>query len=76
MIQTVTDQFNYLKYLSDTAHSLGLGIALKNGPDMIQKRPEIVQLTDFVVIEECQAYNECGVYSAFVNAGKAAFQVE
>lgn len=43
---------------------------------MIEKKPEIVSLTDFVVIEECQAYNECGVYNAFVKAGKAAFQVE
>lgn len=72
----VTDQFNYLQFLSTTAHSLNLGIALKNGPDMISKKPEIVSLTDFVIIEECQAYNECNAYQPFVNAGKAAFQVE
>jgi len=43
---------------------------------MISKKPEIVNITDFVLIEECQAYNECAAYKPFVTAGKAAFQVE
>ena len=43
---------------------------------MISEKPEIVSLTDFVLIEECQRYNECDAYEPFVKAGKAAFQVE
>lgn len=76
------DQFNYLKFLSDTAHDppnggKALGIALKNGVDMIQsKGDDIVNLTDFVVIEQCQEFNECGAYSPFNKVGKAAFQIE
>jgi len=73
---SVDDQFNYLQFLSTTAHNSDLGIALKNGPDMISKKSEIVKITDFVIIEECQAYDECAAYKPFVDAGKAAFQVE
>jgi hypothetical protein len=43
---------------------------------MIAKKPKIVDITDFVLIEECSAYNECGSYDAYVKAGKAAFEVE
>lgn len=32
--------------------------------------------TDFSLIEECQAYNECSSYQAFIDADKAAWDNE
>ena len=73
---TVDDQFAYLQFLSDTAHNASLGVALKNGPDMITNRPAIVDITDFAIIGQCSAFDECDTYTPFVQAGKAAFEVE
>lgn len=73
---TVDDQYNYLKFLTTTAHNAGLGIALKNGVSMIKDRPAVVGMHDFVLIEECAVYNECSGYKPFLTAGKPAFQVE
>lgn len=73
---TVSDEYNYLKWLAQNAHSRGLGIVLKNSPNMIEKQPYIVSLFDAVLIEECAKYNECEAYAPFAKAGKAVWQVE
>lgn len=72
----VDDEFNFLLFLSETAHNASLGIALKNSPDMIANRPEIVNLTDFAIIEQCQAYDECDSYLPFIQAGKPTWDNE
>lgn len=53
-----------------------MGIALKNSPDMIQQRPQVVDMFDFVLIEQCAVYDECDKYQPFVTKGKPAFEVE
>ncbi|KAM0790831.1 hypothetical protein ACM66B_004676 [Microbotryomycetes sp. NB124-2] len=73
---TLQDQYNFLYSLGVNAHNRNLSIALKNSPDMIAKKPLVVNLFDAVVIEECQKYNECDSYTPFVKAGKAAWQIE
>lgn len=70
---TSRDQYSYLSFLSQKAHSLGLKIGLKNSAETSKN---LEPLVDFVVIEECNKYKECGAYSAFKAAGKAQFQIE
>jgi hypothetical protein len=43
---------------------------------MITNRPGIVNMTDFAIIEQCSAFDECDTSSPFIEAGKAAFEVE
>ena len=67
------DRMNFVKFLSEAGHNLGLAVGLKNGSAFAAK---VEQCFDFVVIEECARYNECKNYSSFVKNGKAAFQIE
>lgn len=67
------DSIDYLKFMSKTAHDLDLVISLKNSTDIAA---QVEPYFDFIVIEECARYNECGEYEAFTKAGKAAFQAE
>lgn len=73
---TVADQYNFLESLTTTAHTHGLGIALKNGVDMIKNRRAVVDMHDFVIIEQCAEYGECAGYKPFVDAKKPAYQIE
>ncbi|MFP5345987.1 MAG: endo alpha-1,4 polygalactosaminidase [Actinomycetes bacterium] len=70
---TAAHQLAYNRMLADTAHSLGLKIALKNDLEQVQA---LEPYFDFALNEECYAYNECGAYSAFRNKNKAVWIVE
>jgi hypothetical protein len=50
-----------IKMFSDRAHAKGLAIAQKNSAEIVGRKAEMG--TDFVVAEECNRYNECGVYT-------------
>lgn len=76
VLGTVDQQLDYLLFLSKTAHDLGLAMGLKNNPGLIKNRPIIVEETDFVLIEECAAYNECKAYQPYIDADKATWAVE
>jgi len=70
---TATHQLAYNRMLADTAHALGLSIALKNDIEQVETlEPDF----DFAINEQCYQYNECGVYDAFADAGKAVWIVE
>jgi hypothetical protein len=70
---TAQDQINYNIWLAQTAHSKGLGIALKNDLDQI---PQLVQHFDFIINEQCNQYNECAALNPFRDAGKAVLIAE
>ncbi|WP_158625181.1 endo alpha-1,4 polygalactosaminidase [Corallococcus terminator] len=71
---TANNQLEYNRWLADTAHSLCLGIALKNDVDQI---PALASSFDFAINEQCQKYNECGAYKTwFANQNKAVFNAE
>ena len=70
---TATHQLAYNRNLADTAHSLGLSIALKNDVDQLAA---LEPSFDFAINEECARYNECGGYRVFTDAGKAVWNVE
>ena len=70
---TYQDQLNYNRALADLGHKYGLGVALKNDPEQVK---DLVNDFDFVIVEECAQYNECGEYKPFSDAGKAVLHTE
>lgn len=70
---TRKDQLAYLDYLTEAAHSRGLAAGLKNLPQLAARLEPDWQ---FVVNEQCFQYQECDGYTAFIDAGKAVFNVE
>jgi len=69
---TKEDTIKFAKWLSKTAHDLGLSIGLKNVAGLID---ELSSYFDFAINEECVKYNECKRYSNFLKQGKAVFGV-
>ncbi len=70
---TAAEQLTYNEWLANTAHSLGLSIALKNDR---QQAAELEPYFDFALDEECFQSEECGKLEPFTTAGKAVFEVE
>ncbi len=72
---TRRDQLDYLDYMSNAAHTLGLSIGLKNAVDLIEPG-KLYEKFDWALNEQCYQYKECGVYKSFVSAGKAVVVAE
>ncbi len=70
---TASDQLTYDKWLAQTAHGLGLSIALKN--DLDQAR-QLEPYFDYALDEQCFQYTECSQLRPFADAHKAVFEVE
>ena len=56
------DAVAMMRAFADAAHARGLAIAQKNSAELVGRRAEMG--TDFVVAEECNRHDECGVYTA------------
>jgi hypothetical protein len=67
------DQIRYNRWLADAAHARGLSVGLKNDLDQI---PQLVDVFDWALAEQCFEYDECERLQPFVAAGKAVFVVE
>ncbi len=67
------DQLSFNTFLATEAHARGLSVGLKN--DLAQV-PELVQLFDWALNEQCHEFDECDTESPFITAGKAVFHVE
>lgn len=77
---TAADQLRYDVFLANTAHRLGLAVALKNDLPQI---PVLLKYFDFAVDEQCFQYQECTTrqnhgfgLDEFTRAGKAVFDIE
>lgn len=70
---TVDDQLAFNRFLANEAHARGLAVGLKNGGPLAA---QFVEYFDFALNEECHAYEECGDYAVFLQAGKPVFNVE
>ncbi|MET9800757.1 endo alpha-1,4 polygalactosaminidase [Streptomyces sp. NPDC006368] len=70
---TAADQLRYNRLIARLAHDRGLSVGLKNDLDQI---PDLVGDFDFAVNEQCAEYDECGLLTPFIRAGKAVFHVE
>lgn len=70
---TSSTQANFNLFIANAAHTRHLGVALKND---IEQLSTLGASFDFVINEQCHAFNECGAYSAFLASGKAVFNAE
>ncbi len=66
-------QLTYNRALAEIAHRHGLSAGLKNDLGQIN---QLIGSFDFAINEQCFQYDECGELQAFIEAGKAVFQVE
>ncbi len=70
---TAADQLAFDRWLADTAHSHGLAVGLKNTPSLAE---ELEPNFDFVVVEQCVQYSECGAFRPFLDANKPMLDIE
>lgn len=57
---TAAQAVAFAKLLINRAHQKGLAISQKNSAELVGRAP-----FDFAVTEQCQQYNECGVFKSF-----------
>lgn len=69
---TAADQTAFNTWLAETAHSLGLGVGLKNAIELL---PALHDSFDWFVNESCFTYRECDAYDV-VGTIKAVLGVE
>jgi len=81
---TIADQNAYLTKLAQNAHSLGMGILLKNaGGLLVDDNGSATPYADAIVAafdgslnEQCHQYSECDTYAGFGAAGKSMWNAE
>jgi hypothetical protein len=66
-------QLRFNRWVAGEVHRRRMAVALKNDPGQVES---LVRNFDFAVVEECFAYEECGMFSPFVDAGKGVFVAE
>ncbi|KAJ4286657.1 hypothetical protein N0V90_012909 [Kalmusia sp. IMI 367209] len=64
---------DYVKFLASEASAQNLAIGLKNALDLI---PDVVDVIQFAVNEQCHEYDECDRYKPLTDANKAVFNIE
>ena len=67
------DQIKFLRSLVKEARARGLDIGLKNATDIAKT---VAKDFDWIIVEECYKWKECGQYQAFPDLGKPAFLIE
>ncbi|KAF2273406.1 uncharacterized protein EI97DRAFT_156451 [Westerdykella ornata] len=70
---TKDDSISFVSYLSNISAQHNLAMGLKNAGDII---PQVLDMVDFSVNEQCVQYAECGTFKPFIDAGKPVFHIE
>ncbi|WP_233221541.1 endo alpha-1,4 polygalactosaminidase [Streptomyces carminius] len=70
---TAAHQLAFNRMVAALAHERGLSAGLKNDLDQI---PELVDVFDFAVNEECAEFGECAKLAPFTERGKAVLHAE
>ncbi|KAK2629989.1 hypothetical protein QTJ16_000809 [Diplocarpon rosae] len=70
---TEADGMDYITFLTDKAHSIGLSVGLKNSAELV---PSVVDMMQFHINEQCIEYAECDLFAPFIGAGKPVFHIE
>lgn len=70
---TEDDAIDYLEFLVDAAHNRNLSIGLKNAGAIVDY---VVDIMEWSVQEQCLEYDECDLYTPFIDQGKPVFHVE
>ncbi|RDL38734.1 uncharacterized protein BP5553_03074 [Venustampulla echinocandica] len=68
-----TNTLDFLTFLAEEAHGLGMAIGLKNAGDLVGATVDFLQ---WEVNEQCVQYEECKSFRPFVDAGKPVFNIE
>jgi len=70
---TKDDTYEFAKWLSKSAHKVGIAIGLKNVATLA---PKLVNDFDFAVVESCSSSkNVCALFKDFPKQGKAVFTI-
>jgi hypothetical protein len=59
--------------MASVAAQYGLAIGLKNSMGIL---PQVQDVIQFAVNEQCASYGECGQYNSFLASGKPVFHIE
>jgi hypothetical protein len=70
---TSADAVTFDRRTAALAHAYGLAAGLRTAPAMV---PRIAPVADFTVVDGCFTTPDCADYFAFVEAGKAVYDVE
>ena len=70
---TEDDAVAAMLWLADAAHERGMAIGQKNAPGLT---PQLVDVLDFAVTEECLTQGWCDEVAAYVDAGKPVLAIE
>jgi len=70
---TGDDQLDFNRFLARAARERGLLVGLKNDLDQI---PDLVDVFDFAVNEQCHEFDECEAYAPFIEQDKPVFNAE
>ena len=70
---TLDESIAYVRWLTNEAHSRGLGIGLKNAEEMV---PDVVDEVDWMLVEDCYFDSWCQAATAFIDADKPVFMAE
>ena len=70
---TRDDALSYIRALAMFAKEQGLEVAQKNAPELV---PDLVGQMDFMMVEECYAYDFCDELKPYLDAGKDVLAVE
>jgi len=71
--QLLKDEVEYVSWLIDTTHSLGMAAALKNAQEVGK---QLYSKVDYAVNEQCLQYSECDLYEKAVKDNKLVINVE
>lgn len=72
-MMTLDESIAYVRWLTNEAHSRGLGIGLKNAEEMVA---DVVDEVDWMLVEDCFYDSWCTAATAFIDADKPVFMAE
>jgi hypothetical protein len=70
---TRAEVIRYARWVATEAHSLGLAVLQKNGPELVSA---LEPYFDGALDEQCNQYQECGSFAPYVRAGKPVLDAE
>ena len=77
---TLQQQIDFNGWIADEAHTAGLAVFQKNGPDKVLLKDRtgkmMVEKFDAILNEECQQFTECTSLTEYVRRGKLALDAE
>ncbi|KAJ3038266.1 hypothetical protein HDV00_000863 [Rhizophlyctis rosea] len=74
---TQLEEKEYITWIAETTHALGMSVACKNNGPLIAAYPSLVHNTfDFVIAESCYQIGQCDAYDPFIHARKPVFATE